>query len=329
VTAQCVDCHNLANGSTGALSHFTSLATPQMEGAASGTVVLTGGTYTAATQACTVTCHSKVHSNLLWTGGANHPVPYLASAHTAVNQAGFNANCATCHAATGSVSPMSAAPTCTTCHQGGSPLTVINCASCHAKPPTGTAFPNVAGTHAVHNTLAGVTGLCSACHTGSETGTQTHYDHANNRPGLNSLRVAPGQVGFPATTYNAKTGAATFNATALTCSNVSCHGGQTTPVWGSGTLNVNTQCTSCHVRGTTQYNSPNSGEHGLSNHSSKACTVCHNITTLATSHFAGLSTTIMDLVAARASIGGGSTNVTSYNATSGSCSPTCHGAKNW
>jgi len=326
VNAQCTECHSLTNGSVGAQNHFKFLGTAAMEGPASDTVALMGdgattGTYTVSGQSCTITCHNQAHIGFKWAGGANHVVPYPDTTHTAATTATFNANCKVCHGETGT-SPMAAAPSCVTCHTAGSPLTVTSCASCHSKPPTGTSFPNVAGTHAVHNALAGVTNVCGACHTGSDSGSTTHYNHANNRPGLNGQRVAPGEVAMPAT-YNAKTGAATFNGS--TCSNVSCHGGQTTPVWTTGVINVDTQCTSCHTTsGTTQYNSPASGRHSKSDHVSAGCVACHNTTKLATSHFAGLGTSAIDTTAARASLGG-TAKLTSYNTTTRACTTTCHG----
>ncbi len=256
-------------------------------------------------------------------GIANHPVPFLTTAHTTVTSAGFAADCQACHAVTGT-SPVTAAPLCTTCHQASSPLTTSNCASCHTKPPTGTAFPNAAVLHPKHEALSGVTANCSVCHNGVGTGSQSHYDHANARPGKNALRVAPAPVAFLAT-YNAKSGTASFNPTTQTCSNVSCHGGQTTPSWAGGTINVATQCTACHVSGTSQYNSQNlnGGEHPK--HSNYACTECHNMTkganAGATSHFANLATQTMEGPAS-ATIQFGVTGT--YNTTAKTCTLTCH-----
>jgi len=331
VNALCTDCHNMANGTTGATSHFLYLNTSQMEGPAGQTVAPMGvaANYTAQGQTCgTFTCHNTLHSGFSWSGGANHTVPFLDAAHTAVTQSGFDSGCAVCHAVTGA-SPLSTAPICTVCHAAGSPLAMGSCTSCHSRPPAGTAFPDAAGVHAKHNALAGVTGICSACHNGYDTGSQAHYDHANARPGKNSLRVSPGETAF-LSAYNAKTGSASFSATALSCSNVSCHGGQTTPSWATGTITVNSQCTSCHAYGTTQYNSYNSGDHNNSNHSSRACTVCHNTTTLAANHFTSLGTTAMEGPAS-ATIGGGSTNISSgnYVPSSRSCTPSCHGTETW
>ena len=137
--------------------------------------------------------------------------------------------------------------------------------------------------------------------------------------------MPPGEV-QTISTYNAKTGAASFNASGLTCSNTSCHGGQTTPNWQTGSINVNSQCTSCHVRGTTQFNSYNSGEH--KKHvvdEGFACGECHNTTTLAVNHFTKLGTSAMEGPAS-ATIGGTTSVPTgAWNATNKTCTLTCHG----
>jgi predicted CxxxxCH...CXXCH cytochrome family protein len=210
------------------------------------------------------------------------------------------------------------------CHTAGSPLTLTNCTSCHVQPPDGSVYPNIAGTHLTAHALPGITEVCNVCHNGLGTNTWNHYNRANGRPGAGG-RVPPGDVAFLAT-YNAKTGAASFNSSALTCANVSFHGGQTTPNWRTGTIDVNTQCTSCHAYGTSQFNSYNSGRHNLEEHRSRACTDCHNTTTLAVNHFNALGTSAMEGPAS-ATVGGGSTRVRSYNA--GSCSTTCHETKRW
>jgi predicted CxxxxCH...CXXCH cytochrome family protein len=165
---------------------------------------------------------------------------------------------------------------------------------------------------------------CSTCHNGLGSPAQSHYDRT--RP----PRIPPGSVAFVAT-YSAKTGASGFdNSSLLRCTNVSCHGGQATPNWQTGAVTVNTQCTSCHALGTTQYNSYNSGQHNRSEHRSKACTVCHNTTTLAANHFTNLGTQAMEGPAS-ATIGGGTTNIPAgnYVPATRSCTPTCHGRETW
>jgi predicted CxxxxCH...CXXCH cytochrome family protein len=148
---------------------------------------------------------------------------------------------------------------------------------------------------------------CDTCHSGAGSGTALHQNGAS-------------EVVID-TSYNAKTGAASFNATADTCSNVSCHGGHTTPVWLTGTIDVNTQCTSCHASGIAQYNSYNSGEH--SRHVGRfTCTVCHDTTKLAVNHFTTLNTSAMEGPAS-------ATMVTDVNYNGTSCTPSCHSSQNW
>jgi len=336
VVALCTDCHDMTLATTGATNHFRFLNTPQMEGPAGDTVAPLGvrTNYNATNRTCTVNCHSHQHTTSSWEGGANHVVPYLATAHTTVTQAGFNGNCGICHAVSGT-SPFSQAPTCATCHTAGSPLTALNCTSCHANPPTGAGYPGIAGKHSKHNALATVTGACGTCHSGMNTGSQAHYDRANARPGKDALRVSPGDVAFVAT-FNAKAGAASFSNTALTCANVSCHGGQSASSWQTGTINVNTDagCRQCHVYGTTQFNGPTTSNHNRSQHRSQPCTNCHNMangSTGATNHFKFLNTTALEGPAGT-TVGGTGTIVT-YTDSTNRCSPNsgngCHSSETW
>ena len=256
---------------------------------------------------------------------AGHAVPFNTTVHYSVTSGTFTANCGGCHAVTGT-SPVSGAPLCTTCHVAASPLTAANCTSCHASPPNsgapaGAAYANIAGAHGAHIALtsAGTPITCNTCHNGLGTNTLNHYNAAKSR-------VAPGDAAFLAT-YNAQSGASSFNSAALSCSNVSCHGGQATPNWQTGAINVNTQCTNCHAQGGGQYNSYNSGQHGInSDHST--CTNCHNTTTLAVNHFTSLSTTAMEGPAS-ATIGGAGTSIPAGNYNAGSCTPSCHGTETW
>jgi predicted CxxxxCH...CXXCH cytochrome family protein len=293
----CTDCHNMANGTVGALNHYRFLNTPPMEGPARDTVAPNGSAanYVAANQTCgTFTCHTIVHVNYSWSGGASHAVPFTGMNHTSVTASNFAANCGACHSETGPSAKLG--PTCTVCHQTGSPLTSLDCTSCHGDPPSGATYPNVAGRHAVHGALPGV-GICTPCHNGLDTGTLEHYNRANARPGRDALRVPPGDVAFPGA-YNAESGPAAFNPTNRTCSSVICHGGQATPDWQTATANaidVPNACLSCHVSGTTQYNSYFSGRHarhisefGLS---ATTCKRCHDPAKVnVTGHFQNLAT---------------------------------------
>jgi predicted CxxxxCH...CXXCH cytochrome family protein len=279
-------------------------------------------------------------------GGANHAVPFFDNTHFQATQTTFNADCATCHAVAGT-SPVSTAPLCTICHTAGSPLTLAGCTSCHASPPDNVslaAYPNIAGAHTTHldlNNGAGTPVTCNTCHNGLGSNTLNHYNRANGRPGAGG-RVPPGDAAFLAA-YNAETGATSFDNVARTCSNVSCHGGQPTPDWRTAVANaidVPNACLSCHVSGTSQFNSFNSGEHdthieefGLS---VITCKLCHNTTTLADGHFAALATPEMEGPASD-TIGGGSALVTTYvpggTPGTGSCTPSntgvCHNTRTW
>ncbi len=182
-----------------------------------------------------------------------------------------------------------AAPACSQCHTAGPPNFIVGtCDSCHSKPPDGDARPNREGAHTTHNALPQVTDVCATCHNGAGSGSLHHYDTSS-----------PADVAFLAA-YNAKSGSAAFTPDAAnpgtgTCSNVSCHGGQQTPDWQSGVINVNQECTKCHELGTDfqtpQYNSPYSGQHQFHVATEKfGCIICHDTTKLANGHFSGLNT---------------------------------------
>jgi predicted CxxxxCH...CXXCH cytochrome family protein len=155
-----------------------------------------------------------------------------------------------------------------------------------------------------------------------------HYNRAKSR-------VAPGDAAFLAT-YFAKTGASSFdNGAALSCSNVSCHGGQATPNWQTGALVVNDQCTICHefgtAPGTPQYNSPYSGKHNINTPTfpgaHQTCTFCHNTTALELNHFTTLADNTISPDVASATIGGEGTAIITWTqgtGSSGTCLAACH-----
>jgi predicted CxxxxCH...CXXCH cytochrome family protein len=169
--------------------------------------------------------------------------------------------------------------------------------------------------------------ICDTCHNAAGSGTTKHSNGTVD-------------VAF-LTNYSAKSGTATITPD-KSCANVSCHGGVTTPVWG-GTINVASDCASCHVRGTgvqtPQFNSYFSGQHTLHiNQIGLQCTDCHdmNQTNGGASHFSGLATPVFEL-APRFTI-----RVPGYATTPGSCNPRsnlsvnysisnaiCHGAESW
>lgn len=123
--------------------------------------------------------------------------------------------------------------------------------------PDGLVFPNRQRAHGVHTALPGVT--CVACHNGLGTGTPHHADGTQ-------------VVSFSAD-FNAQSGVGSYtpiNPSILTnggtCSNVSCHGGKSTPEWSEKLAFVNNNnvlCLKCHESGTAlgspQFNSFYSG----------------------------------------------------------------------
>lgn len=276
-----------------------------------------------------ILCHADNPSEI------DHAVPFIEASHTSADQTGFEADCAACHAISG-ISPSSDAPSCTLCHQSATALPFTDCTSCHARPPSGSTYPNVAGSHPSHDSLTNVTERCTSCHNGLGSGTTGHYDRANARPGRDALRVPPGEVAF-LDTFNAKTGpAAAFDNETLTCANVSCHGGQVTPDWQTATANaidVPNACPSCHVAGTSQYNSYFSGGHdrhidafGLS---ATTCTLCHDVARVNVSgHFQNLSTPVFEQPAAETILPAVRYNGNSCNPISGGLTG-CHGSSKW
>ena len=273
-------------------------------------------------------------------GGVAHPVPFNADSHYTVTTSTFPGGCSTCHDV--SAPTVKPGPACQTCHVAASPLTALNCTSCHASPPSGgapagAAYPNVPGAHATHIALNSVGSpiSCDICHNGLGTNTLNHYNRANARPGSDAQRVPPGDAAFPAT-YDAQSGSSSFdNGAALSCSNVSCHGGQATPNWQTGALVVNDQCTICHVSGTTQFNSYASGEHtfhvNLFGAGAATCALCHDTAALAVDHFTTLADNSISPAVASATIGGPFiTTFTAGAGTSGTCNATCHpGDRTW
>jgi predicted CxxxxCH...CXXCH cytochrome family protein len=251
------------------------------------------------------TCHASrsAHPTPLWTGTA-------ATSHKTASLMG--ATCALCHG-TGLNGPAGGGigPACTDCHTAGSPLALTDCASCHNRPPNGQSpagdrFPNRGGSHAVHNALAGVTGHCETCHQNAGANTEAHFSGADDA----GVSIS--------STYDAQSGIAGYDSTDQTCGTTRCHGGLTTPNWSSGSLDVTSQCKSCHSTSSGEYNSATSGEHGT--HGRLACTSCHDVPA---DHFSDLATTGFEgdparSVQARVAYNGGSCG-----------SNYCHGAEQW
>ena len=199
-----------------------------------------------------------------------HPKPWQTHASSG-NQSN---TCVLCHGANFGGSASINAPACSSCHAGlaaGLVPVAGQCVSCHGNPPNGTVSPNKAGSHAAHLALPGMSGKCSACHVGGGSGAASHSK---------TLTLA-----FAATLGSA----ASFNGT--TCSNISCHGGQTTPAW-SGNLDVIANCASCHQAAAT-YPGYHSGQHAYHLGKGLLCTNCHDMTNQP-AHFGNVMTPVFE-----------------------------------
>jgi len=267
--------------------------------------------------------------------GAPHPTGQdwlLPSGHVA----SVDSTCVPCHTLAGGGQN----PACNDCHvnNGNNNPVLANCVSCHSEPPgtSSTAFgdrPDRQGAHNEHDGFTATTLDCSACHDGGGTGELSHYDRSDQ-----TTPNYPADVNLLASFNSNSHGAASYSG--ATCSGVNCHGGLTTPNWLTGTLNVNTQCTSCHQRDTVggednSYTNPDDKSHtyhlGNPDGVNITCTSCHNTTKLAITHFTNLANPAQWLDSAGATIGGGSTRITDTNWTdsSNSCNPSCHDRETW
>jgi predicted CxxxxCH...CXXCH cytochrome family protein len=136
------------------------------------------------------------------------------------------------------------------------PSATAACNVCHSSSGTTLSGEDWAATggHAEHDNDFDIGADCTICHTGyvpaamaNVTTTATHID------GDSATEVKVPDV---AGVYLAQSGTNTGYA-AESCTAVSCHGGQGTPVWSTGAIDVATECNLCHVAETTQteYNS--------------------------------------------------------------------------
>lgn len=182
------------------------------------------------------TCHAS------GPGVAPHGVPY--NNHNATARSNFT-YCLGCHQiATDVVSGTTTIPRCLTCHLTSPQTNPVNCVSCHSNPPSGTGYPNTAGSHATHLSI-NAADICGACHSGLGLGTVDHLNRARARTA--SVQAGPAVFGVLA-----KTGglSPSFNPATGACANTYCHGASlpggsnTTPIWGqTGYLQG---CGTCH-----------------------------------------------------------------------------------
>jgi predicted CxxxxCH...CXXCH cytochrome family protein len=241
--------------------------------------------------------------------------------------------CGTCHALPPGGSHPQNGAACSTCHPGytsasvnaathvnGTVNVTLTCSSCHGDgarsgmagwaPPQGTqgeaaTTTKAVGAHQAH-LVAGTmsNGMqCSDCHY-----VPTAYTHSDGQATLT----------FGA---RARTGGLnpTFNGT--TCSSTWCHGGSLSggtnrnPTWTTvnGTQDA---CGTCHGR------PPSTGEHTKHRDKGYSCDRCH-------SGYTSSSVNKTIHVNGTKDVGGSGTRINSWNATTKSCSPSCHGSETW
>jgi predicted CxxxxCH...CXXCH cytochrome family protein len=209
------------------------------------------------------------------------------------------------------------------------------CGTCHGYPPT-----TVRNGAAAHSTSS----ACSGCHSHINAANNGFSDAAKHINGIvEASGGGHGGAPYPGASHKSQTTSGCFG----------CHpanaAGSTYPAT-SGTppncrgchLNANPgtdpQCSDCHgsvanngsatlagrpVAGGTAFpNRP--GEHNRSQHVGRACTVCHPFTTGDARH--GWSNRVKSTAA---QVGGAGTSITSWNATTKSCTPTCHSSETW
>lgn len=188
-----------------------------------------------------------------------HGVPY--NNHNATARSNFT-YCQTCHQiAANSSTP----PGCMNCHLLDPVANPNNCASCHANPPAGSVYPNIAGSHASHSAL-NVANICDACHSGLGLGTVDHLDRSRAR--TTTVQANPVSFGTLAKTG----GLAPSYSSSGSCINTYCHGASLSggsnkaPQWGqTGYLQG---CGTCHG-----FPPPNSTHNGFT--SATPCVGCH------------------------------------------------------
>ncbi|NVN98921.1 MAG: CxxxxCH/CxxCH domain-containing protein [Geobacteraceae bacterium] len=264
-----------------------------------------------------------------------HPSGWTTS-HKSANLA----SCVECHGEDlgGGISRISCmSPTAVSgfiCHATNPVNNPVGCISCHgADPygPYGSTAPNRKFAHSKHTLLIPA---CKSCHPNAGSGTPNHA-RATATGGVRSAFV------HITSSYKAKSYLSYgYNQSTGTCSGVSCHGGQDSPVWSSGTIAMVTDCLLCHQQGANkydpQYNSFYSGNYSLvspplnlhTSHIGRGalCTDCHNIGILTdyAKHFSGIG--INNFTNPGATIGGGfPTKVGNYDTVQQKCSnTTCH-----
>jgi predicted CxxxxCH...CXXCH cytochrome family protein len=236
--AACASCHGFPPPVSAGHPAVTIPASWPATGAATAALGTTCSCHanisTTGTTYANIFVNKTLHINGTVEVSGGHAVPFYAHATPPFS------SCTGCHNASAAgpypAATAGAAPNCRGCHAAADPtLTSTGCTSCHSTPPSGTARPNVIGSHAKHGAVA-----CATCHNGAGAGSG-----AAHGPGNKGTNPAVDNVVFTAAQAGAS---ATWAAATKTCSSTYCHGATTTggtnksPAWGT-TL---TGCSLCH-----------------------------------------------------------------------------------
>ncbi|HIJ89185.1 MAG TPA: CxxxxCH/CxxCH domain-containing protein [Desulfuromonadales bacterium] len=202
---------------------------------------------------------------------------------------------------------------------------VAGCATCHGYPPT--TVRNGAAAHSTSSACSGCHAHVNATNNGFVDATK-HINgvvdasgggHAYPNPGATHRAGAPGScqgchdITSASGIYPVSRGTAPICAGChirsrfVGCSD--CHGDATTgrPNGGAGTVFPNRQ-----------------GKHFAGDHPGYTCTMCHPITSGSQAH--GWSNGVKSTAA---QVGGAGTSISSWNSTTKSCTPVCHGSATW
>jgi len=265
-------------------------------------------TWTAAGALSCTACHGSPP-------GGNHPT---------------NSSCGNCHTGYTSTTvnktlhmngALDVTLTCTSCH-GTAGQTATAASPLYAAPPVdslGAATGIRVGAHQKHLSGGSATQTysngfaCKTCH--ASVGTYT-TSHANGVADVGFTGATPSSMAIG--TYTPRSG-----TTAGSCASTWCHavkdstgtssGGTTqTQSWSASI----TACTACHGV------PPPTGRHTMSEHTSQGCGACH----------ASYSSTAVNKalhVNGVRDVGGSGTRINSWNASTRTCSPACHGQETW
>jgi predicted CxxxxCH...CXXCH cytochrome family protein len=294
------------------------------------------------------TCHAgytstsvnlATHINGVVDVTSNHPAGWATKAQHGyqVNLTGL-AGCKSCHGTdlAGGTSGVS----CATCHAtSGFAGWDTNCTFCHGNRTTGRQSPPVdiqgrtvttntsVGRHDSHvasTMMAAIT--CAACHPARSTSVISDTAHVDgNGIAEVALRSYAYTSGASTTTV---TGTYTrTSATAATCT-VYCHsnfsttsGGPRTSTSKSWVATTTASCTSCHSTKSSRHTSPSA-------HSSTACSTCHGAGYTSSSVTGAAVATHVDGKKNIVTTATG-TGVRTWNATTRTCTASCHGSKTW